>query len=129
MALAQIDKNNRVYSLDDRYWSYFFYNASRHHSGSRAISWKRGDSLLFLNSVPGIQDPRYSVEMTAEGSTLTITLVKAEDAGQLTCQVASKPPIEKTFNIEIKGESCITQVKQAGPNLCQPPICRTVSNC
>ena len=24
MALAQIDKNNRVYSLDDRYWSYFF---------------------------------------------------------------------------------------------------------
>jgi len=70
--------------------------------GSRAISWKRGDSLLFLNSVPGIQDPRYSVEMTAEGSTLTITLVKVEDAGQLTCQVASKPPIEKTFNIEIK---------------------------
>ena len=71
-------------------------------AGSRAISWKRGQSLLYLNTVPGSQDPRYSVEMAGDTSTLTVTLVRREDAGQLTCQVASKPPIEQTFNIEIK---------------------------
>ena len=52
--------------------------------------------------MPGSQDPRYSVEMAGDTSTLTVTLVRREDAGQLTCQVASKPPIEQTFNIEIK---------------------------
>jgi len=70
--------------------------------GGRAISWKRGQSLLFLNTVPGSQDPRYSVEMTGTSSTLTVTLVRREDAGQLICQVASKPPIEQSFSIEIK---------------------------
>ena len=74
-------------------------------SDGRAISWKRGQSLLFLNTVPGSQDPRYSVEMTGTSSTLTVTLVRREDAGQLTCQVASKPPIEQSFSIEIKGGS------------------------
>ena len=75
-------------------------------SGGRAISWKRGQSLLFLNTVPGSQDPRYSVEMTETSSTLTVTLVRREDAGQLTCQVASKPPLEQSFSIEIKGGCC-----------------------
>ena len=64
-----------------------------------------GASLLFLNTVPSSQDPRYSVEMTGTSSTLTVTLVRREDAGQLTCQVASKPPIEQSFSIEIKGGS------------------------
>ena len=49
------------------------------------------------------QDPRYSVQMSDSSSTLTVTLVRREDAGQLTCQVASTPPMEQTFNIEIKG--------------------------
>ena len=88
-------------------WTWTGTRASHQHpmSGGRAISWKRGQSLLFLNTVPGSQDPRYSVEMTGTSSTLTVTLVRREDAGQLICQVASKPPIEQSFSIEIKGWS------------------------
>ena len=70
---------------------------------SQVISWKRGDSFLFLGASPLTNDGRYSVEMTDSSSILTITLVKQEDAGDFKCQVASSPPLEQIFSIEIKG--------------------------
>ena len=71
--------------------------------GSQVISWKRGDSFLFLGQSPLTNDRRYSVEMTDSSSSLTITLVTQEDAGDFKCQVASTPPLEQIFSIEIKG--------------------------
>ena len=49
--------------------------------------------------------------MAGASSTLTVTLVRREDAGQLTCQVASNPPMEQTFNIEIKGGGQMNKTK------------------
>ena len=71
--------------------------------GSQVISWKRGDSFLFLGKSPLTNDGRYSVEMTESSSSLIITLVTQEDAGDFKCQVASSPPLEQIFNVEIKG--------------------------
>lgn len=71
--------------------------------GSQVISWKRGDSFLFLGKSPLTNDGRYSVEMTESSSSLIITLVTQEDAGDFKCQVASSPPMEQIFNVEIKG--------------------------
>lgn len=71
--------------------------------GSQVISWKRGDAFLFLGSSPLTNDERYSVEVTDSSSSLTITLVTQEDAGEFKCQVASKQPMEQIFSIEIKG--------------------------
>ena len=73
-----------------------------HQLGSQVISWKRGDSFLFLGSSPLTNDGRYSVEVTDSSSSLTITLVSQEDAGEFKCQVASSKPMEQIFSIEIK---------------------------
>ena len=69
------------------------------------ISWKKGDSFLTLGGSLLAPDDRFSVDLTDSSSTLTITLVKQEDAGQYVCQVATTEPLTKTFSIEIKGES------------------------
>jgi len=74
-----------------------------HQLGSQVISWKRGDSFLFLGRSPLTNDDRYSVEVTDSSSSLTITLVTQEDAGDFKCQVATKEPMEQIFSIEIKG--------------------------
>ena len=76
-----------------------------HQLGSQVISWKRGDSFLFLGRSPLTNDDRYSVEVTDSSSSLTITLVTQEDAGDFKCQVATKEPMEQIFSIEIKGEN------------------------
>lgn len=73
-----------------------------HQLGSQVISWKRGDSFLFLGSSPLTNDERYSVELTDSSSSLTITLVSPQDAGDFKCQVASSQPMEQIFSIEIK---------------------------
>merc|ERR1711892_999786 len=73
-----------------------------HDLGSSVISWKKGESFLSLGASLLSDDDRFSVAMTASSSTLTITLVKPEDAGQYVCQVATKEPIAKTFTIELK---------------------------
>ena len=73
--------------------------------GSQVISWKRGDSFLFLGKSPLTNDGRYSVEMTESSSSLIITLVTQEDAGDFKCQVASSPPLEQIFSVEIKGKA------------------------
>ena len=44
--------------------------------GSRVISWKKGDSFLFLGESSLTEDKRYSVTATSDSSTLSITLVK-----------------------------------------------------
>ena len=72
--------------------------------GSQVITWKRGDAFLFLGRSPLTNDERYSVEVTDSSSSLTITLVSQEDAGDFKCQVASNPPMEQIFSIEIKGD-------------------------
>ena len=69
------------------------------------ISWKKGDSFLTLGGSLLAPDDRFSVDLTDSSSTLTITLVKQEDAGHYVCQVATTAPLTKTFSIEIKGES------------------------
>ena len=51
-------------------------SCSVHNLGSRVISWKRGDSFLFLGSSSLIEDTRYSVTTDQETSTMTITLVR-----------------------------------------------------
>merc|ERR1712123_200903 len=73
-----------------------------HDLGSSVISWKKGESFLSLGASLLSDDDRFSVAMTASSSTLTITLVKPEDAGLYVCQVATKEPIAKTFTIELK---------------------------
>ena len=75
--------------------------------GSQVISWKKGDAFLFLGASPLTNDGRYSVETTPSSSSLTITLVKQEDAGDFKCQVASSPPLEQIFSVEIKGRPCL----------------------
>jgi len=75
---------------------------SVHNLGSRVISWKRGDSFLFLGSSSLIEDKRYSVSTEVDSSTLTITLFKYDDAGDFTCQVATQDMMEQKFTIEIK---------------------------
>jgi len=70
--------------------------------GSRTISWKRGESFLFLGDSSLVEDTRYSVDTGPDTSTLTITLVSPEDAGDFTCQVATADMMEQTFTIEIK---------------------------
>ena len=73
--------------------------------GSSVISWKKDNSFLSLGASPLSDDPRLSVIMTDSSSTLTITLVRIEDAGEYVCHVATNPtPIAKTFSVEIKGE-------------------------
>jgi len=71
--------------------------------GSSVISWKKDDSFLNLGSSLLSDDPRLSVAMTESSSTLTITLVKSEDAGEYICQVATKDLMAKSFTVEIKG--------------------------
>merc|ERR1711892_73900 len=66
-----------------------------HDLGSSVISWKKGESFLSLGASLLSDDDRFSVAMTSSSSTLTITLVKPEDAGQYVCQVATKEPIAK----------------------------------
>ena len=80
-----------------------------HQLGSQVISWKRGDSFLFLGPKDLTNDERYTVEMTDSSSSLTITLVTQEDAGDFKCQVASTPPLEQIFSIEIKGNRSRSQ--------------------
>lgn len=74
-----------------------------HDLGSSVISWKKGDSFLSLGGSLLTSDDRFSVALTESSSTLMITLVSPEDAGQYVCHVATTPePIAKTFTIEIK---------------------------
>jgi len=73
-----------------------------HDLGSSVISWKKGESFLSLGASLLAPDDRFSVALTESSSTLTITLVKPEDAGQYVCQVATTEPLTKTFSIEIK---------------------------
>lgn len=73
-----------------------------HDLGSSVISWKKGDSFLSLGGSLLAPDDRFSVALTDSSSTLTITLVRPEDAGQYLCQVATTEPLTKTFTIEIK---------------------------
>jgi len=73
-----------------------------HDLGSSVISWKKGDSFLSLGGSLLAPDNRFSVALTESSSTLTITLVRPEDAGQYVCQVATKEPLTKTYTIEIK---------------------------
>ena len=69
------------------------------------LTLERGDAFLFLGASPLTNDGRYSVETTPSSSSLTITLVKQEDAGDFKCQVASSPPLEQIFSVEIKGKA------------------------
>lgn len=95
--------------------------------GSSVISWKKDNSFLSLGASPLSDDPRLSVIMTDSSSTLTITLVRIEDAGEYVCHVATNPtPIAKTFSVEIKGPPNVkimnkppsgTFTKQAGSSL------------
>ena len=80
------------------------YNYKFFFLGSSVISWKKGDSFLSLGGSLLTSDDRFSVAMTESTSTLMITLVYSEDAGQYVCHVATTEPMAKTFSIEIKGE-------------------------
>jgi len=71
--------------------------------GSSVISWKKDDAFLSLGASALSDDPRMTISMTESSSTLTITLIKAEDAGDYVCQVATKTPITKTFTVVIGG--------------------------
>ena len=47
-----------------------------HNLGSRVISWKKGESFLFLGPNSLVEDSRYSVTTSEESSTLAITLIR-----------------------------------------------------
>ena len=69
------------------------------------ISWLKGDSIIALGAVKAIQDERYDVQITEYSSTLIITLVNSNDAGEYICSVAVEDkPLTKAFTIEIKGD-------------------------
>jgi len=73
-----------------------------HDLGSYVISWKKDGTFITLGANKAIEDDRVSVALTDSSSTLTITLVKLEDAREYTCQVATQEPMIKAFTIEIK---------------------------
>lgn len=73
-----------------------------HSLGSRVISWKRGSDFTTLGKSLMVDDKRMSVTLDQSSSTLTIALVKEQDAGDYACTVAAEEPISRTFTIEIK---------------------------
>ena len=126
MALAQIDNNNRVYSLDDRYWSYFFIMPrdiiqapapSLGSAGTRCSSWtlspaSRTRAIRWRWRRRAVRWPsRWSRSRTPVSSP---------------AKSPPSPPSKKhsTSRSKVSLVSVLysTQVKQAGPYLCQPPI-------
>ena len=73
------------------------------------LSWKRiiNDTSHYVatGKLIMVNDKRMSLLTSTTSSTLLITLVREEDAGQYVCEVSSSPPVHMAHWIKIKGKN------------------------
>ena len=77
--------------------------------GPMVLSWRRiineTSHYVATGKLIMVNDKRMSLLTSTASSSLLITLVRAEDAGQYVCEVSSSPPVHMTHWIKIKGDS------------------------
>ena len=69
------------------------------------LLWMRNAAIIAVGEQIIEKDPRYKLEKSTNGNTLTIALAEEADAGNYTCQISTFKPSNLYHSIKIRGKT------------------------